>query len=91
MYVLAAYVVVSFTQFVVARFSPYEWYSKRAIALGTYGGGEEDEISQEESDIFPSYFTMLARSSICKRYQATQLYVSYSANCVYYYSTVISI
>ena len=34
LYVLAAYVLVSFTLFVMARFSPYEWNNPHPCVIG---------------------------------------------------------
>jgi ionotropic kainate glutamate receptor 2 len=39
LYVMAAYILVSFTLFVMARFSPYEWNSPSSCHHGGGGGG----------------------------------------------------
>ncbi|CAG4956412.1 unnamed protein product [Parnassius apollo] len=50
LYVLAAYILVSFTLFVMARFSPYEWSSS------THGCGHETKLLTNQFNVCNSFW-----------------------------------
>lgn len=49
LYVLAAYVTVSFTIYVVARFSPYEWKPRPTCAISASGTADDETVIPMEN------------------------------------------
>ena len=63
MYVLAAYVLVSFTLFVMARFSPYEWNNPHPCVtenevMENQGGGPQQRYSLKKTNEMKSTFSL---------------------------------
>lgn len=61
LYVMAAYILVSFTLFVMARFSPYEWNSPSSCHQGHGGGGHGGVINgsiNEDTDVVENQFSI---------------------------------